>query len=74
MAVLSGLLTLIGQLTRVWQSVATPSGLLAVGALVLAGLLALAVALAATPVGHTWWLWLQGSPHALADWFQGLFT
>ena len=40
----------------------------------LAGLLALAVALAATPVGHTWWLWLQGSPHAFADWFQGLFT
>jgi hypothetical protein len=54
MAVLSGLLTLIGQLTGVWQSVATPSGLLAVGALVLAGLLALAVArMAATSAALT---------------------
>ena len=54
MAVLSGLLTLIGQLTGVWQSVATPSGLLAVGALVLAGLLALAVArMAATTAALT---------------------
>jgi hypothetical protein len=54
MAVLSGLLTLIGQLTGVWQSVATPSGLLAVGALVLAGLLALAVArMAATAAALT---------------------
>jgi len=38
----------------------------------LAGLLALAVALAATPVGHSWWVSLQDSPHALVDWFQGL--
>ena len=49
-----GLLSLIGQLTGVWQSVATPSGLLAVGALVLAGLLALAVArMAATAAALT---------------------
>ncbi|HEU5046055.1 MAG TPA: putative cytokinetic ring protein SteA [Nocardioidaceae bacterium] len=40
----------------------------------LAGLLALAVALAATPVGHAWWLSLQESPHAVVDWFQGLFS
>jgi len=38
----------------------------------LAGLLALAVALAATPVGHAWWLSLQESPHAVVDWIQGL--
>jgi hypothetical protein len=54
MAVLHVLLSLIGQLTGVWQSVATPSGLLAVGALVLAGLLALAVArMAATAAALT---------------------
>ncbi|HET7357717.1 MAG TPA: putative cytokinetic ring protein SteA [Nocardioidaceae bacterium] len=40
----------------------------------LAGLLALAVALAATPVGHAWWLSLQESPHAVVDWFQGLIS
>lgn len=54
MAVFHALLSLIGQLTGVWQSVATPSGLLAVGALVLAGLLALAVArMAATAAALT---------------------
>jgi uncharacterized membrane-anchored protein len=40
----------------------------------LAGLIALAVALAATPVGHTWWSSVQGSPQAFLDWFQGLFS
>ena len=44
MAVLQGLVSLAGQLTGMWQSVATPAGLLAVAALVLAGLLALTVA------------------------------
>jgi len=40
----------------------------------LAGLIALAVALAATPVGHTWWTAVQGSLQAFFDWFQGLFS
>ncbi len=41
---------------------------------VLAGLVALAVALLATPVGHTWWASVQGSPQDFVDWFQGLFS
>jgi hypothetical protein len=54
MAVLQVLLSLIGQLTGVWQNVATPGGLLAVAALVLAGLLALTVArMAATAAALT---------------------
>ena len=40
----------------------------------LAGLLALGVAVSATPVGGEWWDWLQGALTDLIDWIQGLFT
>jgi Family of unknown function (DUF6412) len=44
MAVKHGLLSFIGQLAGVWHMVATPTGLLSVAAVVVAGLLALAIA------------------------------
>ena len=40
----------------------------------LAGLVALAVAVAATPVGQQWWADLQRPLQDLLDWLQGLFT
>ncbi|HET6626964.1 MAG TPA: putative cytokinetic ring protein SteA [Nocardioidaceae bacterium] len=49
---------------RVWQ-------LLLV---LLAGIIALLVAVAATPVGQEWWSSAQHSLDDLYDWFQGLFT
>jgi uncharacterized membrane-anchored protein len=38
----------------------------------LVGLLALAVAIAATPVGQEWWTSIRGGLHDLFDWIQGL--
>ncbi|MGA9746007.1 MAG: putative cytokinetic ring protein SteA [Nocardioides sp.] len=40
----------------------------------LAGLIALGVAISATPVGAEWWSWLQGALTDLTDWIQGLFS
>jgi uncharacterized membrane-anchored protein len=40
----------------------------------LAGIVALLVAVAATPVGQDWWTSVQASLEDLYDWFQGLFT
>lgn len=40
----------------------------------LAGLVALAIAIAATPVGGGWWEDLQAALSDLFDWIQGLFT
>jgi uncharacterized membrane-anchored protein len=40
----------------------------------LAGLVALAVAISATPVGGGWWEDLQAALSDLFDWIQGLFT
>ena len=40
----------------------------------LAGLVALGVAIAATPVGAEWWDDLQVALSDLFDWIQGLFT
>ena len=40
----------------------------------LAGLVALGVAIAATPVGAEWWDGLQGAFSDLIDWIQGLFS
>ena len=39
-----------------------------------AGIAALCVAIAATPVGQEWWTSVQPSLQDLLDWFQGLFT
>jgi uncharacterized membrane-anchored protein len=41
---------------------------------VLAGLLALGVAVAATPVGEEWWSSIGGALSDVLDWIQGLFT
>ena len=41
---------------------------------VLAGFVALAVAIAATPVGEEWWSSLGGTLSDVLDWIQGLFT
>jgi len=40
----------------------------------LAGIAALLLAIAATPVGQEWWTTVQADLHDLLDWFQGLFT
>ncbi len=40
----------------------------------LAGLIALGVAISATPVGAEWWSWLQGALTDLTDWIQGLLS
>ena len=40
----------------------------------LAGLLALGIAIGATPVGEEWWDWLRGAFSDLIDWIQGLFS
>ncbi len=40
----------------------------------LAGLLALGVAIAATPVGDDWWSSIGGALSDVLDWIQGLFT
>jgi uncharacterized membrane-anchored protein len=40
----------------------------------LAGLLALGVAIAATPVGGDWWSSIGGALSDVLDWIQGLFT
>ncbi len=40
----------------------------------LAGIVALLVAVAATPVGQDWWTSVQPSLEGLYDWFQGLFS
>jgi uncharacterized membrane-anchored protein len=40
----------------------------------LAGLLALCVAIAATPVGGDWWSSIGGALSDVLDWIQGLFT
>ncbi len=40
----------------------------------LAGLLALAVAIAATPVGQEWWSSVSGSLSDVPDWIQGLLS
>jgi uncharacterized membrane-anchored protein len=40
----------------------------------LTGLLALAVAIAATPVGEEWWSSIGGALSDAIDWIQGLFT
>jgi uncharacterized membrane-anchored protein len=40
----------------------------------LAGIAALLVAIAATPVGHEWWQAVQAWLSDVTDWFQGLFT
>jgi uncharacterized membrane-anchored protein len=40
----------------------------------LAGLLAVGVAIAATPVGHDWWTSIQNGLHDLLNWIQGLFS
>ncbi len=40
----------------------------------LAGLVALVTAIAATPVGAEWWDTVSGAPADLFDWIQGLFT
>jgi uncharacterized membrane-anchored protein len=40
----------------------------------LAGLAALIVAVAGTPVGHEWWGSVQAWLEDATDWFQGLFT
>lgn len=40
----------------------------------LAGVVALCIAIAATPVGQEWWSSIQPSLHDLLDWFQGLFS
>jgi uncharacterized membrane-anchored protein len=40
----------------------------------LAGLLALAVAIGSTPGGEAWWQDLRGALTDLIDWIQGLFT
>ncbi|MGZ4478955.1 MAG: putative cytokinetic ring protein SteA [Nocardioidaceae bacterium] len=40
----------------------------------LAGLVAVGVAVAATPVGSDWWHSIQAGLHDLIDWIQGLFT
>jgi uncharacterized membrane-anchored protein len=44
------------------------------GLVLLAGLVALGVAIAATPVGAEWWDDLQVAMSDLFDWIQGLFT
>jgi len=41
---------------------------------ILAGLLALGVAIAATPVGEDWWSSIGGALSDVLDWIQGLFT
>jgi uncharacterized membrane-anchored protein len=41
---------------------------------IVAGLLALAVAIAATPVGEQWWSSIGGVLSDALDWIQGLFT
>ena len=43
-------------------------------AVLLAGIVALLVAIAATPVGHDWWQMVQTWLTDVTDWFQGLFT
>ena len=43
-------------------------------AVLLAGLLALTVAIAATPVGEEWWADVQAALTDLIDWIQGLFS
>ncbi|MGH3333157.1 MAG: putative cytokinetic ring protein SteA [Nocardioidaceae bacterium] len=40
----------------------------------LAGVVALLVAVAATPVGQDWWVSVQPALEDLIDWFQGLFS
>ncbi len=40
----------------------------------LAGIAALLVAIAATPVGHEWWQAVEAWLSDVTDWFQGLFT
>ena len=40
----------------------------------LAGFLALGVAIAATPVGESWWSSIGGALSDVLDWIQGLFT
>jgi uncharacterized membrane-anchored protein len=40
----------------------------------LAGLVALAVAIAATPVGEDWWSSIGGALSDVLDWIQGLFS
>ena len=42
--------------------------------ILLAGVAALLVALAATPVGQEWWTTVQAWLNDLSDWFQGLLT
>jgi uncharacterized membrane-anchored protein len=42
--------------------------------ILLAGIAALLVALAATPVGQEWWTTVQAWLNDLSDWFQGLLT
>jgi uncharacterized membrane-anchored protein len=44
------------------------------GVVLLAGLIALLTAVAATPVGGEWWDAVQGALTDLIDWIQGLFT
>ena len=43
-------------------------------AVLFAGLLALTVAIAATPVGEEWWADFQAALTDLIDWIQGLFS
>jgi uncharacterized membrane-anchored protein len=43
-------------------------------AVLVAGVAALCVAIAATPVGQEWWTSVQPSLRDLLDWFQGLFS
>jgi hypothetical protein len=40
----------------------------------LAGFLALGVAIAATPMGGDWWSSIGGALSDVLDWIQGLFT
>jgi hypothetical protein len=40
----------------------------------LAGIAALGVAIAVTPVGQDWWTTVQAALQDLLDWFQGLFS
>jgi uncharacterized membrane-anchored protein len=41
---------------------------------VLAGLVALGVAVAATPMGEEWWSAIGGALSDVLDWIQGLFS
>jgi uncharacterized membrane-anchored protein len=43
-------------------------------AVLLAGIVALVIAIAATPVGHDWWDVIVGWLSDATDWFQGLFS